>query len=204
MAKKSTKTSSFGTNGHISHDSEDFYNLQLYGERRHDTGQIVYIENSNDECNLNKVYFNDARNMGELVDNSVHLMITSPPYNVGKEYDDNLSEADYKVLLKSVLTETYRVLITGGRVCVNIANFGRKPYLPAHAWVIDIAEQVGFQMLGEIIWDKADHAAPSTAWGSWQSAASPVLRDSHEYVLVFYKETNARLKTDGFSFNCIV
>jgi site-specific DNA-methyltransferase (adenine-specific) len=68
--------------------------------------------------------------MSELPDNSVHLMVTSPPYNVGKEYDENLSLKEYRELLKRVFKETYRVLVPGGRACINVANLGRKPYIP--------------------------------------------------------------------------
>lgn len=127
--------------------------------------------------------------MKELPDNSVHLMITSPPYNVTKEYDDNLNLEEYLILLKKVWTETYRVLVSGGRACVNIANLGRKPYIPLHSYIINDMLQIGFQMRGEIIWNKASSASPSTAWGSWLSAANPVLRDIHEYILIFSKDS---------------
>ena len=79
-------------------------------------------------------------------DNSIHLMITSPPYNVGKDYEDDLSLADYKELLYKVMSETYRVLVEGGRACVNIANVGRAPYIPLHLYVIEIAQELGFFM----------------------------------------------------------
>ncbi len=127
--------------------------------------------------------------MNELPNNSVHLMITSPPYNVTKEYDDNLTLEDYLILLKKVWKETHRVLVTGGRVCINIANLGRKPYIPLHSFIINDMLEIGFQMRGEIIWNKASSASPSTAWGSWLSAANPVLRDIHEYILIFSKDS---------------
>ncbi len=116
-------------------------------------------------------------------------MITSPPYNVTEEYDDNLNLEENLILLKNVWKETYRVLVPGGCACVNIANLGRKPYLPLHSFIIRDMIEVGFLMRGEIIWNKASSACPSTAWGSWLSAANPVLRDIHEYILVFSKET---------------
>jgi len=114
-------------------------------------------------------------------------MITSPPYNVGKDYDADLSLDSYKTLIRNVLAETYRVLVDGGRACVNIANVGRKPYIPLHAYIIDLAEQCGFLMRGEIIWDKGASAGSSCAWGSWRSASNPTLRDVHEYILIFQK-----------------
>jgi site-specific DNA-methyltransferase (adenine-specific) len=130
--------------------------------------------------------------MTEIPDHSVHLMITSPPYNVSKEYDEDLTLEEYSDLLKRVFAETYRVLVTGGRACINIANLGRKPYLPLHAFIIGDMLEIGFHMRGEIIWNKAGSASPSTAWGSWLSASNPVLRDIHEYILVFSKESFSR------------
>lgn len=132
--------------------------------------------------------------MEELPDYSVHLMVTSPPYNVTKEYDDNLSLDEYRNLLRKVFKETYRVLVTGGRACVNIANLGRKPYIPLHSYIIQDMAEMGFLMRGEIIWNKAASSSPSTAWGSWQSSANPTLRDIHEYILIFSKESFTRKK----------
>ena len=137
----------------------------------------------------------DARDMHHLPDNSVHLMITSPPYNVGKDYDDDLSLSEYRDLLSEVLQETYRTLVQGGRACVNIANVGRTPYIPMHVYIMDIARECGFQMRGEIIWDKGASAGSSCAWGSWRSASNPVLRDVHEYILVFCKDAYKRRVT---------
>jgi site-specific DNA-methyltransferase (adenine-specific) len=125
--------------------------------------------------------------MEKIPDSSVHLMVTSPPYNVGKEYDQDLDLEEYLNLLKDVFTETYRVLVNGGRACINIANVGRKPYIPYHKFIIDTMVEVGFFMRGEIIWNKGAGAGVSTAWGSWCSASNPTLRDTHEYILVFSK-----------------
>jgi len=125
--------------------------------------------------------------MEELPESSVHLMVTSPPYNVGKEYDENLTLEEYRGFLKRVWEEVYRVLVPGGRACVNIANLGRKPYIPLHAFIVEDMIDLGFLMRGEVIWNKASSASPSTAWGSWLSAVNPTLRDIHEYILVFSK-----------------
>jgi site-specific DNA-methyltransferase (adenine-specific) len=132
--------------------------------------------------------------MEELPDSSIHLMVTSPPYNVGKEYDEDLTLEGYKEFLKSVWQEVYRVLVPGGRACINIANLGRKPYIPLHAFIVEDMLGLGFLMRGEIIWNKASSSSPSTAWGSWLSAANPTLRDIHEYILVFSKGTFTRNK----------
>ena len=77
-------------------------------------------------------------------------------------------------------------------MCINVANLGRKPYIPLHAFIAEQAIQLGFLIRGEIIWNKAASASPSTAWGSWKSASNPTLRDVHEYILVFCKDTFKR------------
>lgn len=187
-AKKGTTTSSFGTPGRINHDSSQFYNSRLYEGLIIDE-KVKQIENKIPLELLNKHFCHSSESMNELPDNSVHLMITSPPYNVTKEYDDNLSLEEYLQLLKKVWKETYRVLAFGGRACINVANLGRKPYIPLHSYIINAMSEIGFQMRGEIIWNKASSASPSTAWGSWLSAANPVLRDIHEYILIFSKDS---------------
>ena len=126
--------------------------------------------------------------MFHLKDESVQLMITSPPYNVGKEYENDLDSNEYTKLLYDVFKETYRVLTIGGRACINIANIGRKPYIPLHSLIINIMDKLGFIMRGEIIWDKGASAGTSCAWGSWLSASNPVIRDVHEYILVYSKK----------------
>lgn len=183
--KKGTKTSSYGTNGRINHDSSIFYNSKLYQniEMNQDLGK-------NNEINgniLNKIINASSEDMSLIPNNSVHLMITSPPYNVSKVYDENLSLEEYKNLLFQVFKETYRVLVLGGRACINIANVGRKPYIPLSDIVSKMMIEIGFLMRGEIIWDKGAGAGVSMAWGSFQSASNPVLRDVHEYILVFSK-----------------
>lgn len=186
--KKGTQTSSFGTNGRINHDSSQFYNSRLY-DGLTTTEKVEYIENKIPSKFINNIFCKSSENMDEIPDNSVHLMITSPPYNVTKEYDNNLNLEEYISLLNRVWKETYRVLVPGGRACINVANLGRKPYIPLHSYIIEGMLSLGFLMRGEIIWNKASSASPSTAWGSWLSAANPVLRDIHEYILVFSKDT---------------
>jgi site-specific DNA-methyltransferase (adenine-specific) len=144
----------------------------------------------------NRVFRKSSEDMSELPDASVHLMITSPPYNVSKEYDEDLTLDEYRALLQRVFRETYRVLVEGGRACVNVANVGRKPYLPFHAFLTQDLIELGFLMRGEVIWNKAGSAGPSTAWGSWKSASNPTLRDVHEYILIFSKGSFSRSK-DG-------
>ncbi|MEW6026106.1 MAG: site-specific DNA-methyltransferase [Planctomycetota bacterium] len=191
-----TQTSSFGTPGRINHDSSKFYNSRLYEGLNHGE-KINYTENSVAPENTNKIFCKSSEKMDELPDNSIHLMVTSPPYNVGKEYDENLSLDEYIKLLKRVWTEVHRVLVPGGRVCINIANLGRRPYIPLHSYIIKDMQDIGFLMRGEIIWNKASSASPSTAWGSWLSAKNPILRDIHEYILVFSKGAFSRDNING-------
>lgn len=190
-----TETSAFGTNGKINHDSSKFYNSKLYKELV--SKELSDINENKLPDNLeNRIILGSAERMKELPDNSVHLMITSPPYNVSKEYDEDLSLNEYLELLKNSFVETYRVLVNGGRACINVANLGRKPYIPLSDYVSQIMLGIGFNMRGEIIWNKAASASPSTAWGSWQSAANPILRDIHEYILIFSKGDYKREKKD--------
>src|SRR3989304_5878635 len=193
--RKGTVTSSFGSPGRIGHDSTKFYNSRLY-EGQTVPAEVTYSENPINPLFLNKIFCKSSETMEEVPDCSIHLMITSPPYNVTKEYDENLSLTEYRDLLKRVFKETYRVLVTGGRACINIANLGRKPYIPLHSYIIQDMLEIGFFMRGEIIWNKATGSSPSTAWGSWQSAGNPTLRDIHEYILVFSKESFSRKRND--------
>ncbi|TXJ36242.1 DNA-methyltransferase [Brachyspira aalborgi] len=182
---KGTKTSSFGTKGRVAHDSSKFYNSKLYKEIKNNNSDIIVNEFPNEL--LNTIIDSSCENMKDIPNNSLHLMITSPPYNVSKEYDNDLSLNEYLSLLKNCFTETYRVLVDGGRACINIANIGRKPYIPLSDYVSKIMIEIGFNMRGEIIWNKSAGAGISTAWGSFQSASNPILRDVHEYILIFSK-----------------
>ena len=190
-----TETSAFGTPGHVNHDSSRFYQSRMYTQL--DQGKKVkYTESPVPDTILDRILCQSSEVMADLPDACVHLMVTSPPYNAQKDYDEDLSLEDYLDLLYRVWRETYRVLVPGGRACINIANLGRKPYIPLHSYIIDQMLEIGFLMRGEIIWDKAASASPSTAWGSWLSASNPVLRDVHEYIMIFSKESFSRPKGD--------
>lgn len=203
--RKATRTSDFGAPGRVNHNSETFYGSRLYegllgenGDRTqagvsHGEGQV---ENPAPADVLDRLYCKSSETMEELPDGSVHLMVTSPPYNASKQYDLDLNLGEYLGLLGRVWAETYRVLAPGGRACINLANLGRKPYIPLHAYVIRQMAETGFLMRGEIIWNKAASASASTAWGSWRSASNPVLRDVHEYILVFSKGSFRRASKD--------
>jgi site-specific DNA-methyltransferase (adenine-specific) len=193
----STETQGFGVSKREGHDSSRFYSRKLYRENTTSNGESTggggkYRENPIEPQNLNKLLCKSSEKMDELPEYSVHLMVTSPPYNVGKDYDQDLSIKEYRSLLKQVFKETFRVLVHGGRACINVANLGRKPYIPLHSYIIEDMHELGFLMRGEIIWNKAASSGVSTAWGSWQSASNPTLRDVHEYVLIFSKGSYSR------------
>jgi site-specific DNA-methyltransferase (adenine-specific) len=189
--KKSTETSDFGVSRREGHDSSKFYSRRLYGSNK-DSASSSSAENAVPPEYVDRVLCKSSERMGELPDSCIHLAVTSPPYNVGKTYDQDLTLAEYRQLLKAVFSEVFRVLVDGGRACVNVANLGRKPYIPLHSYVIADMLDIGFLMRGEIIWNKGSSAGASTAWGSWQSASNPSLRDTHEYILVFSKGSFSR------------
>jgi modification methylase len=188
MGKKrhSTTTSAFGTAGRENHDSARFYAGRLYQDQPQES-QTHFIENPVPAGCLDGIFCRSSEGMPELPDSSIHLVVTSPPYNVGKEYDADLTMPEHLALLERVWVEVFRVLVPGGRACINVANLGRRPYIPLHAWITESMLRLGFLMRGEVIWNKAASASPSTAWGSWKSATNPTLRDVHEYILVFSK-----------------
>ena len=181
-----TSTKSFGSSKKETHDSSYFYDSKLF-----DTHKIVQqksiIQNEISKEVLNKVHNKDSKNIDFIPDDSIHLIITSPPYNNSKEYDEDLSLEEYLKLITDVMVEAHRILIRGGRICINIANIGRKPYIPLSTYIDQIMIKIGFLPRGQIIWDKSASAGPSTAWGSRQSASNPILRDIHEYILVYSK-----------------
>jgi site-specific DNA-methyltransferase (adenine-specific) len=194
--KKGTHSSAFGSAGRISHDASAFYESSLYSDQLKEK-RAEYFENKLSKATRNQIFPHSSEDMYELPDSSVHLMVTSPPYNAGKDYDQNLKLDDYLAMLGRVWAETLRVLVPGGRACINVANLGRKPYIPLHAFIIRDMLSLGYLMRGEIIWDKAASSSASTAWGSWRSASNPTLRDVHEYILVFSKGSFARPKPAG-------
>ncbi len=137
----------------------------------------------------NKIINKSSENMKELVDNSIALTITSPPYNIGKLSDVDMSDEDYWNMIEKCFKEVYRVTESGGRLVVNVANLGRKPYIPFSDKYTELLISLGFIMRGEIIWQKSKGANANFAWGSWLSASNPVIRDIHEYCLVFSKDS---------------
>lgn len=177
----STRTRSFGVGRREGHDASPYYGRALVSIVETDDRHISRPEVANE------VFEHSAEQMRELPDDSVALMVTSPPYHVGKEYDSDASFEEYLALLERVFQETYRVLQPGGRAVVNVANLGRRPYVPLSHEVSTRMAKIGFYMRAEVIWQKARGAGGNCAWGSWRSAANPVIRDVHEYCLCFSK-----------------
>lgn len=136
----------------------------------------------------------DSRSM-DVPDRSVALVVTSPPYFAGKQYELELgrdgipsSYLEYLQMLTEVFAECVRVLEPGGRIAVNVANLGRKPYRSLSADVIRIlGDELGLLLRGEIVWQKGEGATGSFAWGSYRQAANPVLRDITERIVVASK-----------------
>jgi DNA modification methylase len=194
----STETAPFGAGKRESHDARAFYArrmLRWVPEPRTESPVVP------PEGVVDRLFCHSSEAMDELPDCCVSLMVTSPPYNVGKEYDGDLSLDEYMGLLRRVLAETHRVLEPGGRVAVNVANLGRKPYLALNHRVAGLLGELGFLLRGEIVWQKAHGAGGSCAWGSWRSAKNPTLRDVHEYVVVASKGSfrRARIGEDSIS-----
>jgi site-specific DNA-methyltransferase (adenine-specific) len=176
-----SRTASFGVGKREGHDATPYYSRDL----------VRVIESTDTAITkahiVDEVFVQSAERMDQLPDNSVALMVTSPPYHVGKDYDSDKSFDDYLALLESVFVETYRVLQPGGRAVVNVANLGRRPYVPLSHLVTERMQRLGYFMRGEIIWRKGKGASGNCAWGSWKSPTNPVIRDVHEYCLVFCK-----------------
>jgi modification methylase len=190
-----TKTSSFGTSKREGHDSSAFYGRNLYASFFNEPAppKDLIVPQPALEGWVDQVYPQSATEMAAIPDNGVALAFTSPPYNVGKEYDDDMGFEEYLDLIRAVGQEVYRVLKPGGRYVINIANLGRKPYIPLHSFFYMLhIQELGFLPMGEIIWQKGRGASGNCAWGSWRSAKAPRLRDLHEYLLVFAKQSYSR------------
>ena len=190
--RQATSTTAFGVGRRENHDASAFY-ARFHPPEVSDDDTVATAPDLGDGCILG-----DARDMHHLPDASVALVVTSPPYFVGKEYESALAAADgdgiptsyldYLSMLVEVFAECVRVLEPGGRIAVNVANLGRKPYRSLSADVIRILQDdLGLLLRGEVVWQKADGATGSVAWGSFRKAANPVLRDMTERVVIASK-----------------
>jgi site-specific DNA-methyltransferase (adenine-specific) len=171
-----------------SHDASGFY-------RRFDAPEIDTSDEVNRSEILDEIRVGDARDLSFLPDRSVALVVTSPPYFAGKAYEITSaphpvagSYEEYLAMLRAVFAECRRVLEPGGRIAVNTANLGRKPYRSLSGDVITILQDdLGMLMRGEIVWVKGKGANGSCAWGSYASASNPVIRDVTERVALASK-----------------
>ncbi len=188
MVKRSTSTSPFGVSKRESHDASGFYRRFAAPELSSESEVALHHA-------LDKLIVGDARRMDEVSDSSVALVVTSPPYFAGKEYEEALGEdgvpatyLEYLELLRDVFHECVRKLEPGGRIAVNVANLGRRPYRSLSADVIGILQDdLRLLLRGEIIWVKQRGSSGSCAWGSFQRPGNPVLRDLTERVIIASK-----------------
>ncbi len=191
---RSTSTYAFGVSKREGHDSSAFYS-RFQPPILSDDTQV------NESPIKDAMLVRDSRDLSILPDNCVALVVTSPPYFVGKEYEESIRGGhipgdylDYLEMVKDVFAECHRVLEPGGRIAVNVANLGRKPYRSLSADLITILQdELGFLMRGEILWIKGKGANGSCAWGSYQSASNPVLRDVSERIIVGSKGSFSRV-----------
>jgi DNA modification methylase len=183
-----TRTRSFGAGNRESHDASAFYD-------RFTAPELSEDKTVNPCSAADTLVCGDARDMAAVDDNSVALVVTSPPYFAGKEYEEALGEGhipasylEYLGMLRDVFAECKRVLEPGGRIAVNVANLGRKPYRSLAGDVTSILQDdLELLLRGEIIWVKAKGAAGSCAFGSYLKASNPVLRDLTERVVIASK-----------------
>jgi DNA modification methylase len=186
--RAATATSSFGVSRRENHDSAGFY-------RRFAPPVLSDDETVHPPGVVDEIHLGDARSMDRVQPASVALVVTSPPYFAGKQYEEELgrdgipaSYTEYIGLLEEVLAECVAKLEPGGRIAVNVANLGRKPYRSLSADVIGILQdRLGLLLRGEVVWRKARGAGGNCAWGSFRSPANPVLRDLTERVVVASK-----------------
>jgi site-specific DNA-methyltransferase (adenine-specific) len=183
-----TATSNFGVGRRENHDSSGFY-------ERFPMPELSTDEHVSPHKAIDEIFVGNATDMHHLADDSVALVVTSPPYFAGKAYEEALGEGhipanyvEYLQMLEDVFAECVRTLEPGGRIAVNVANLGRKPYRSLSADVIRILQdRLRLLMRGEILWVKGKGAAGSCAWGSFQRPTNPVLRDLTERVIIASK-----------------
>lgn len=185
--RRSTSTATFGSGRREAHDASAFYDRFVAPEISPDA-------TINRPASVDVIYHGDARQMTSVVSNSVALVVTSPPYFAGKQYEEELGVGgvpadyfEYLELLRDVFAECKRVLEPGGRIAVNVANLGRRPYRSLSGDVTEILQDLGLLLRGEVVWWKGRAAGGSCAWGSFQRPANPVLRDITERVVIASK-----------------
>lgn len=150
-----------------------------------------------------KIINGDSRKMQELEDESIHLIITSPPYWQLKDYgsDNQLGYNDsyesYINNLNLVWNESYRVLHKGCRLCINIGDqfaravyYGRYKVIPIRTEIIKYCETIGLDYMGAIIWQKVtttNTTGGATVMGSFPYPRNGILKLDYEFILIFKK-----------------
>lgn len=134
--------------------------------------------------------------MAEMPEKSVDLIVTSPPYGVGIEYDtfqDDIEFDQYKVFSNNWLREAYRVLKDDGRIALNIPyeinrqEKGGRVFMAAEIW--NIMQSIGFKFYGIVdLEEESPHRSKTTAWGSWMSPSAPYIYNPKECVILAYKK----------------
>lgn len=186
--RKPTSTSDFGTGARQSHDASAFYS-------RFTPPNLSKDETVNPCTAAGTIAQGDSRQMSVVPDNSVALVVTSPPYFAGKAYENDLARDEipedyvsYLEMLRDVFSECLRVLEPGGRIAVNVANLGRKPFRSLASDVTSILQDdLRLLLRGEHVWVKSEAASGSVAWGSFCSPSNPVMRDLSERIIVASK-----------------
>ena len=144
------------------------------------------------------IYNTDILKTESIADDSIDLIVTSPPYNVDIKYnshDDTMTYEDYLSFTREWLAKCYKFIKSDGRFCLNIPldkNKGGQQSM--YADITTIAKQVGFKYHSTIIWNE-QNISRRTAWGSWLSAAAPYVIAPVEVIVVLYK--NEWKKTSG-------
>lgn len=149
----------------------------------------------------NKIICADSlTSLKKLPDNCVDLILTSPPYNFGLDYNnhnDTSAWNKYYDMLFSIFKEGIRVLKYGGRFVVNVQPL-YSDYIPAHHIISNFFVQNKMIWKGEIIWEKNNYNCKYCSWGSWKSPASPYLKYTWEFIEVYCK---GDLKKEGTKEN---
>ncbi|MGI9121138.1 MAG: DNA-methyltransferase [Acidimicrobiales bacterium] len=186
--RRATATSAFGVGRRESHDASAFYDQFA--------PPVVSTDDRVNPCTVrDRLFCGDSRDMAVVDDASVALVVTSPPYFAAKEYEQAAGSGnvagtfvEYLAMLRDIFAECVRVLEPGGRMAVNVANLGRKPYRSLSADVTRIlGDELGLLLRGEVVWVKAEGATGSCAWGSYASSAAPAIRDVSERIVLASK-----------------
>jgi DNA modification methylase len=147
-------------------------------------------KNSRPPIGVDAVILGDVREvLQRLPKESVHLAVTSPPYNLRipyAGYSDDRAATEYLAWLKDVWRDLHRVLVPGGRFALNVAPTSIKAFRPIHHDLSTDLRDLGYIMRTEVIWYKQTMGR-RTAWGSWRSPSNPHIIPSWEYVLIFSK-----------------